>query len=356
MMRVCHLNTCPVGVATQDPVLRERFAGKPEHVVNYLFLSPRRSASSWPRSACAPLDELIGRTDLLDDRRPAIDHWKARGVDLSELLAVPDSRRGRARAAAPRPRDPVLDDALDWELIEAARPRSTDGEPVRARAPHAQRQPHASAACCRRAIASRARPEGLPRGHDRVDFRGSAGQSLRRVAGARRDADAAAATPTTTPARACPAACSPCCRPRARRYVAEEQRHRRQHRALRRDQRPRVLPRPRRRALRGAQLGRRCRRRGRRRPRLRVHDRRPRRRPRPTGLNFAAGMSGGIAYVLDEDGGFRDRCNTELVGVRGARRARRVRAARPDRRARRAHRLPGRRARARRWETVLPSS
>src|SRR3712207_5985130 len=86
MMRACHLNTCPVGIATQDPVLRERFQGQPEHVVNFFFFVAEELRGIMASLGVRTLDELIGRTDLLcaDD---AIDHWKARGVDLSQILA-----------------------------------------------------------------------------------------------------------------------------------------------------------------------------------------------------------------------------------------------------------------------------
>ena len=89
MMRVCHLNTCPVGIASQDPVLRERFSGKPEHVVNYLLMVGEEVRELMSRLGARTLDELIGRSDLLETDE-AIDHWKAHGVDLSQMLAFPD--------------------------------------------------------------------------------------------------------------------------------------------------------------------------------------------------------------------------------------------------------------------------
>ena len=227
------------------------------------------------------VEELIGRADLLEADE-AIEHWKARGVDLTHVLARPAASATARRAAASQPPPPVLGDALDWTLIEQAAARDRPrGEPRHAATfEDPQRQP------LRRRHALRARRRGARRRQGcradtiRVDaarlgravFGGwlAPGVELRRCS----------ATPTTTRARASPAACSPSCRPTDVDVRRRGERHHRQHRALRRHRRPRVLPRPRGRALRGAQLGRQRGRRGRRRPRLRVHDRRPRGRPR----------------------------------------------------------------------------
>jgi glutamate synthase domain-containing protein 2/glutamate synthase domain-containing protein 1/glutamate synthase domain-containing protein 3 len=119
MMRACHLNTCPVGIATQDPVLRERFKGTPEHVVNFFFFVAEEVREILASLGLRSLDEAIGRVDLLE-AAPAIEHWKARGVDLSHIL-----RHISLENDAPRrrvePPPPVLDDALDWELLKRAR-------------------------------------------------------------------------------------------------------------------------------------------------------------------------------------------------------------------------------------------
>ena len=85
MMRKCHLNTCPVGVATQDPVLRRKFSGKPEHVVNYFFFVAEEARRIMAQLGVRKFDDLIGRTDLLDTRK-GIEHWKARGLDFSLSL------------------------------------------------------------------------------------------------------------------------------------------------------------------------------------------------------------------------------------------------------------------------------
>ena len=100
MMRACHLNTCPVGIATQDPELRRRFEGTPEHVVNYLFFVAEEARELMAQLGVRTYDDLVGRVELLE-AAPAVDHWKARGLDLSLLLAAPAERAGR-RAAPPR--------------------------------------------------------------------------------------------------------------------------------------------------------------------------------------------------------------------------------------------------------------
>jgi glutamate synthase (NADPH/NADH) large chain/glutamate synthase (ferredoxin) len=113
MMRACHLNTCPVGIATQDPVLRERFAGKPEHIVNFFFFVAEEVRALMAGLGIARFEDLVGRVDLLDADE-ALTHWRERGVDLSRILAAPEGaplRRTHAQA-------PALDDALDWSLLE----------------------------------------------------------------------------------------------------------------------------------------------------------------------------------------------------------------------------------------------
>src|SRR5205807_7387586 len=120
MMRVCHLNTCPVGIATQDPELRERFRGTPEQVINYMMLVAEEVRASMASLGIRRFHEMIGRTDLLD-MDEAIEHWKARHVDLSLVLASPELPPGTPRCRT-RPQVPVLDDALDWELARACAP------------------------------------------------------------------------------------------------------------------------------------------------------------------------------------------------------------------------------------------
>ncbi|HTG19301.1 MAG TPA: glutamate synthase-related protein, partial [Reyranella sp.] len=128
MMRKCHLNTCPVGVATQDPVLRKRFTGQPEHVINYFFFVAEELREIMARLGFRTLNDMIGRVDRLD-MRGAVDHWKAGGVDLSKLLYVAPVRPGVAIWNSER-QDHGLDKALDHRLIEAAQPALDRGEPV----------------------------------------------------------------------------------------------------------------------------------------------------------------------------------------------------------------------------------
>src|SRR5437660_9057495 len=101
MMRKCHLNTCPVGIATQDPVLRARFTGTPEHVINYFFFVAGELREIMAALGVRRVEEMIGRTELLD-ARPAVEHWKAKGLDLSKLLYAPPVPKGVARRNSER--------------------------------------------------------------------------------------------------------------------------------------------------------------------------------------------------------------------------------------------------------------
>ena len=132
MMRKCHLNTCPVGVATQDEQLRKRFTGKPEHVVNYFFFVAEEVRQLMAQLGFRKFDDMIGRSDRLDMRK-AINHWKARGLDYSRILQmpnVPDAAVYNCEA-----QDHGLDKALDNKLIEQAKPALERGEPVKIETP-----------------------------------------------------------------------------------------------------------------------------------------------------------------------------------------------------------------------------
>ena len=109
MMRACHLNTCPVGIATQDPELRKKFAGKPEHVVNFFFFVAEEARRIMAQLGIARFDDLVGRVDLLDVDT-ALAQWRDRGVDLSAILHDPSADGPRRRTEA---QPPALDDALD---------------------------------------------------------------------------------------------------------------------------------------------------------------------------------------------------------------------------------------------------
>ncbi|MEY2790076.1 MAG: hypothetical protein RL295_240, partial [Pseudomonadota bacterium] len=119
MMRKCHLNTCPVGVATQDPVLRKKFAGKPEHVVNYFFFIAEEVRHIMAQLGIAKFDNMIGRSDLLDMKK-GVEHWKARGLDFSRLLAQPPVPAGTPLFHVAT-QDHGLEKALDKVLIEKSR-------------------------------------------------------------------------------------------------------------------------------------------------------------------------------------------------------------------------------------------
>ena len=128
MMRKCHLNTCPVGVATQDPVLRAKFSGKPEYVVNYFFFVAEEARQLMAQLGIRTYDELIGRVDLLDKSK-AISHWKARGLDFSAIFYQPQVADGQAiRHVAQQ--DHGLEKALDHKLIAQARAALEKGERV----------------------------------------------------------------------------------------------------------------------------------------------------------------------------------------------------------------------------------
>ncbi|MGF6119502.1 glutamate synthase (NADPH/NADH) large chain [Janthinobacterium lividum] len=128
MMRKCHLNTCPVGVATQDPVLRAKFSGKPEYVVNYFFFVAEEARQLMAQLGIRTYDELIGRVDLLDKSK-AISHWKAQGLDFSAIFYKPETPDGQACRHVEF-QDHALEKALDHKLIAQARAALEKGERV----------------------------------------------------------------------------------------------------------------------------------------------------------------------------------------------------------------------------------
>ena len=327
MMRACHLNTCPVGIATQDPELRKRFQGTPEHVVNFFFFVAEELRGIMASLGVRTLDELIGRTDLLevdDGDRPlegARRRPHARPARRPSCPRAPPRRRVK-------PPPPVLDDDLDWKLIEQAAP-AVEAEASRSRSRSRVRNVNR---CVGGVLSSRDRPaprrRGPAGGHDPGRLRRLGRPELRRLARAGRRPSRCTATPTTTPARACPAASLAVLPPDGVDLRRRGERDHRQHRPLRRDERharSSAACAGERFAVRNS--GAQRRRRGRRRPRLRVHDRRARRRARARpGATSRPGMSGGLAFVLDEDGAFRaPRQPDDARPARGARRGRRDR-------------------------------
>jgi glutamate synthase domain-containing protein 3 len=174
-MRACHLNTCPVGIATQDEELRKRFRGQPENVVNFFFMLAEEVRSYMARLGIREFDDLIGRVDLLETRT-AIDHWKAKGVDLTKLLAPPAAPPEIARRRV-RPQDPVLDDHLDHQLIKQAEAALERKERVNieTRVVNAQRT---VGGLLSGEIARRYGAEGLPENTINITAHGSGGQSF----------------------------------------------------------------------------------------------------------------------------------------------------------------------------------
>ena len=311
MMRACHLNTCPVGIATQDPELRRRFQGQPEHVVNFLFFVAEEARQLMARLGVTRFADLVGRVDLLEPD-DAIEHWQTRGIDLSALLQPPAAPAGAALRRTV-PQESPLGGALDWTLIEAARPALEHGEPVDGDYPvrnvnrtvggllsHAVTMAHGAA--------------GLPPGSIRFALHGSAGQSFGAwlAPGVELTLHGDANDYVGKGLSGGVLAVRP---PAGSAFAAEENvivgntvlygatagkaffRGQAGERfAVRNSGACAVVE-----GLgdhgceymtggRVVVLGR-------------------------TGRNFAAGMSGGIAYVLDEDGTFAQRCNTELVGL-----------------------------------------
>jgi glutamate synthase (NADPH/NADH) large chain/glutamate synthase (ferredoxin) len=310
MMRVCHLNTCPVGVATQDPALRERFQGVPEHVVNYFFFVAEELRRIMARLGVRTYDELVGRVDLLETGS-ALDHWKSRGVDLSQVLHQLDVPPGTPRRRTMPQQSPLVG-ALDYDLIAHAKEAIDHRRPVTGE--FAVRNVNRTVGgILSSAITQVWGAEGLPEGTVRFLFRGSAGQSfgawlapgveLTLIGDANDYAGKGLSGGVVTVLP-----------PEDATYAAEEnvlvgntvlygatagraffnglggERF-----AVRNSGADAVIE-----GIgdhgceymtggRVVVLG-------------------------PTGRNFAAGMSGGEAYVLDVDGSFRSRCNMELVG------------------------------------------
>jgi glutamate synthase domain-containing protein 3 len=309
MMRACHLNTCPVGIATQDPELRKRFRGKPEHVVNYFFFIAEEVRQHMAALGVRKFDDMVGRTDLLE-ADAAIEHWKARGVDLSNLLAPPDAPADVPRRRV-RPQDPVLDTHRDHELIEQAKPALDRGERVEL-SMRVRNRHRTVGGLLSGEVARRYGSDGLPDDTIVVTLEGSGGQSFGAwlapgitfsLTGDANDFVGKGLSGGVLSVRP----------PADATFVAEENV---------------VIGNT---VLYGATAGRAFFR-GLAGERFAVRNSGVEAVVEgvgdhgceymtggrvvvlgPTGRNFAAGMSGGIAYVLDPDGTFPARCNTELV-------------------------------------------
>jgi glutamate synthase (NADPH/NADH) large chain len=175
MMRVCHLDTCPVGVATQNPVLRERFTGKPEFVVNFFEFIAEEVREILAELGFRTLEEAVGHAELIDATK-AVDHWKANGLDIAPLLHVPALPEGTALHRTTE-QDHALDKALDNQLIELAEQALLHGEAVRAQIP-IRNVNRTVGTMLGHEVTKRYKSEGLPEGTIDITFNGSAGQSF----------------------------------------------------------------------------------------------------------------------------------------------------------------------------------
>jgi glutamate synthase (ferredoxin) len=311
MMRVCHLDTCPVGVATQNPDLRRKFTGKPEHVVNFMTFVAREAREWMAELGFRSIDEMVGHTEVLETG-DALDHWKARGLDFSGILfRPPEAEQGPVHCV--RSQDHGLERAIDHRLIEMARPALEEGKPVRFEVP-VRNTNRTVGTLLGSEISRRHGSAGLPDDTIRIGMKGTAGQSFAafvpRGVTFRLEGDAndylgkglcGARVIVVPPAEA---SFTPeenvlvgnvafygatsgegyvrglagerfCVRNSGVNAVVEGVG----------DHGCEYMT-----GGRVVVLG-------------------------PTGRNFAAGMSGGIAYVLDEAGDFRERCNTGMVGL-----------------------------------------
>jgi glutamate synthase (NADPH/NADH) large chain len=176
MMRKCHLNTCPVGIATQDPVLRRKFAGQPEHVVNYLFMIAEEAREIMASLGLRRFVDLIGRVDLLKTRA-AIDHWKADGLDLTPLLTQVVKPRADTEVYCTRKQDHRLDLALDHRLIALAEKSIKQRKPTREELTIANTN-RTVGAMLSYEIVKKWGVDALPYDSVRFKFKGTAGQSF----------------------------------------------------------------------------------------------------------------------------------------------------------------------------------
>ncbi|MFT3830405.1 MAG: glutamate synthase large subunit [Opitutaceae bacterium] len=176
MMRVCHLNTCPVGVATQDPKLREKFQGKPEHVVNFMKFIATEVREIMAQLGFRTIEEMIGRTERLEPKQ-AIEHWKAKGLDFSSILYQPDAGPEVGRFCQMQ-QDHGLDKSMDLtQLLALCQPAIDRGEKVVAELP-IKNVHRVVGTITGSEISRKYGAKGLPADTIRIKFNGSAGQSF----------------------------------------------------------------------------------------------------------------------------------------------------------------------------------
>jgi glutamate synthase (NADPH/NADH) large chain len=175
MMRKCHLNTCPVGVATQDPVLRKRFKGQPEHVINYFFFVAEEVREIMAALGYRRFDEMIGQMQMLD-RRKLMEHWKAKGLDFSRLFNKPEAKPG-TNIFKCEPQDHKIHEILDRKLIAESQAALDRGAPVRLQTA-IRNTDRAVGGMLSGEVAKRYGHAGLPDGTIHVRLTGTAGQSF----------------------------------------------------------------------------------------------------------------------------------------------------------------------------------
>jgi glutamate synthase domain-containing protein 2/glutamate synthase domain-containing protein 1/glutamate synthase domain-containing protein 3 len=176
MMRKCHLNTCPVGVATQDPELRKRFTGQPEHVVNFFFMLAEEIRDLMAKLGFRTIDEMVGRVDRLDTRA-AIAHWKAKGLDFSTILHKPDMP-AHVKTHHESSQDHGIEQSLDMTtLLKLCKPALEDRTPVKLNLPVRNINRTVGTILCSE-VTRRYGAGGLPDGTIQITFTGTAGQSL----------------------------------------------------------------------------------------------------------------------------------------------------------------------------------
>jgi len=175
MMRKCHLNTCPVGIATQDPRLRAKFSGQPEHVIRFFFFLAEQVRQHMAEMGFRTFDEMVGRVDMLEVK-PSIDHWKAHGLDFSAILHNPQMPARISRRCT-QAQDHGLHQSLDYRLIDYAREALESRQPMHLKLPI--RNVHRSVGTMLSGeVARRYGNAGLPEDTIKFDFQGSAGQSF----------------------------------------------------------------------------------------------------------------------------------------------------------------------------------
>ena len=175
MLRKCHLNTCSVGIATQDPELRAKFAGHPEHVINYFFFVAEHLREIMAQMGFRTVNEMVGRVDRLDTRR-AIEHWKARNIDLSNLLHKPEMPDWVATYQC-QDQDHGLESALDHDLIKMSKDALENRTPVKIELP-IKNSHRTVGAMLSGKVSKRYGEDGLPDNTIQIKFKGSAGQSF----------------------------------------------------------------------------------------------------------------------------------------------------------------------------------